>query len=490
MEIVRKIYKNSIILLGILILVGISIIWGYRSFNVGIEFESILGIIIYLIFIIANVVLIWKVKALTENKILSIIWVILMLLIPRVISICMYKEISPVSDSRLYYNISTIITKQGLINETLINDLDILNYISMFPYVVFYPLMIVPFLKIFGTGVISVQIFNLIINILSGIILYFIVKNVTNNKKNAMIGVMVWALWPSQALYTPLVYTEHIFVFFSLLFILNYIKFRKKQEDKVNLIGTIVFSIISGILAFSTIQSRIAGLIILIAICIYELIIVKEKKILNSLMFIGITIVIFQVLGMLYNHCILNNMINEKYNTNTSLIGYTTYVGMNYEESGKWNQKDATEVVDFAKEKSVEEANKEYLRKTFEERYNIGLKKYINLQARKFYYFNAPDFDVKMYLNQYKNIDNMAFFINIYSFLVVIITLLSIGYNLIKRKEISNISILYLLIIIGNELFNMLVETAGRYSYINAVMIILLFTQQLKTIIVSKREEN
>ena len=95
-----------------------------------------------------------------------------------------------------------------------------------------------------------------------------------------------------------------------------------------------------------------------------------------------------------------------------------------------------------------------------------------------------------MYLNQYKNIDNMAFFINIYSFLVVIITLLSIGYNLIKRKEISNISILYLLIIIGNELFNMLVETAGRYSYINAVMIILLFTQQLKTIIVSKREEN
>ena len=149
MEIVRKIYKNSIILLGILILVGISIIWGYRSFNVGIEFESILGIIIYLIFIIANVVLIWKVKALTENKILSIIWVILMLLIPRVISICMYKEISPVSDSRLYYNISTIITKQGLINETLINDLDISNYISMFPYVVFYPLMIVPFLKIF-----------------------------------------------------------------------------------------------------------------------------------------------------------------------------------------------------------------------------------------------------------------------------------------------------------------------------------------------------
>ena len=95
-----------------------------------------------------------------------------------------------------------------------------------------------------------------------------------------------------------------------------------------------------------------------------------------------------------------------------------------------------------------------------------------------------------MYLNQYKNIDNMAFFINIYSFLVVIITLLSIGYNLIKRKEISNISILYLLIIIGNELFNMLVETAGRYSYINEVMIILLFTQQLKTIIVSKREEN
>ena len=357
MEIVRKIYKNSIILLGILILVGISIIWGYRSFNVGIEFESILGIIIYLIFIIANVVLIWKVKALTENKILSIIWVILMLLIPRVISICMYKEISPVSDLRLYYNISTIITKQGLINETLINDLDISNYISMFPYVVFYPLMIVPFLKIFGTGVISVQIFNLIINILSGIILYFIVKNVTNNKKNAMIGVMVWALWPSQALYTPLVYTEHIFVFFSLLFILNYIKFRKKQEDKVNLRGTIVFSIISGILAFSTIQSRIAGLIILIAICIYELIIVKEKKILNSLMFIGITIVISQVLGMLYNHCILNNMINEKYNTNTSLIGYTTYVGMNYEESGKWNQKDATEVVDFAKEKSVEEAN-------------------------------------------------------------------------------------------------------------------------------------
>lgn len=470
---IGNIGKKIIEVLGILVLVGILLSYVSNTIeftNVDVENLLIVAIVIFFMLSAYGIS-----KVIQNEKIRMLIWVVLVVAIPRLVTLYFCGELYPISDAKTCLDITSLLIENGV---TTIQNVELSEYIAMFPVIVFYPFVLSKFIGIIGISIANMQLVNLLFNIITGLLLYGIIKERTEDKqKFATIAVLLWACNPSQFLYTPMLYTENLFVLFVVALLYVYSKYEKKETlSKKQVIG---YGMAIGLLLFGAYQSKVAGLIIGIAIIIYEIIclLMQKKSWKNSLQVFAIAILVLVVGNKIYQTCVIQKLLLPEHQNQGTFSAYTFYIGANPDYAGRWNQQDASQALSVVHEKGLVETNREYWEKIWNERYDIDLWEYMQLQLKKFTLYHNPSHSVIENLKIYEEKPELqSFALATYLFETVMIIILCI--KLIKKQQFTSRSGLLLLILIGNTMFNMLVESSGRDSYINAIILLLLLLEQ------------
>lgn len=470
---IAKIGKSSIEILGIILLIAMACSYVYHTASFAhVDVENLVVLVVEILFLgiaygIAHM--------LQKQKIGMLIWVAFVVALPRLMILYISGEWYPVSDAKIYYDLMQILTENGI---TTIEDVGISEYIMMFPFIVFYPVMMSCFLDVVGISIHYIQLGNLLMNIATGFLIYGLIKQRTEHMSCLpIIAVLLYACNPTQFLYTPLLYTEHLFMLFAVA--LLYVYSRYETNEIISRKQMLLYGIAIGVLTWGVCQARVAGLVIVIAMIIYEVLCVwiRKQSIKTTLVVWSIAILIVVLGSKLYSTWVVQPLLLPEHQHQTGFTAYSFYIGMNIPYNGSWNEVDSSQALETVREKGVEQANQIYWNKIITERYGIDLWEYIVLQAKKFVEYHDPAHNTIGYLQAYTNQISIQH-ATLATYLVETVIVIVLCGKVIQKRQFASKSGLLLLILIGDTLLNMLVETAPRYSYIHAMVLLVLALEQ------------
>jgi hypothetical protein len=127
---------------------------------------------------------------------------------------------------------------------------------------------------IFGVSPAAIKLFNTLIAIATGVILYYSGKILTGGRALGFVAAAFYLFWPSMILYTQVLSAEHIFILVSSILLLLYIYFHVKFADMLTRLKLVHvgFYALLGILIALCEAFRPFGAIYLVALIMTDLI--------------------------------------------------------------------------------------------------------------------------------------------------------------------------------------------------------------------------
>lgn len=337
--------------------------------------------------------------------------------------------------------------------------------------------------KVFGSYQIITLLFNLVVVTLIPVVIYLICYNIFNNRKVGNLAVILYALWPSNILYTVIATPEHLSSLFLVLSIYLSILIFEKIKNKSILkkwhllvLAGITTSLIGFFKNFSPVI-LVALFIILILVIISEKISVK----LCAISLLAIVCVYFVTNAAVF--AIGEKVIGKDIITNQFWI--YAYVGLGLENDGSYSGERYMEYREYLIESNFDtkKTNKYFANKIINEIKN-NLYQYPGLLTRKANYSftsdNAQLYWVKESLkddyvgNGVKQVidSNIVKWNEFFYIIIVILMLVSSIINVVYQK--NNKLLFVNIIIFGCSLLLMFAESQGRYKYAFEVLMIIM----------------
>ena len=94
-----------------------------------------------------------------------------------------------------------------------------------------YPLILSFVFRLFGSSQFVALMFNVVIQVLTCVLIYFLALKITKNKKIAFISSLIYTLLPSSILYVNICTQEHIAIFLVLLCIYLFFSVNKLYNE-------------------------------------------------------------------------------------------------------------------------------------------------------------------------------------------------------------------------------------------------------------------
>lgn len=172
----------------------------------------------YLIIAVLVIFSIYKLNLLSKiNTKVFIALLIIIALLPRLAWIY-YVQTQPFSDF-LHLHDYGINASQG-------NFKGFVNFYAVFPFKIGFGMVLAALYSLFGTDIIAVKLFNVILSVILVLLLYAGGK-MLYNEKAGRIAALLAAVWPAQIMYTSVIASEHLFLVLftaSVVLILFFIK--------------------------------------------------------------------------------------------------------------------------------------------------------------------------------------------------------------------------------------------------------------------------
>lgn len=356
------------------------------------------------------------------------------------------SEIYLESDYEVFYNAAKMFS-QGVNTST---DLDLIRNIASFQHIIGYSFLLSLFFKAFGTSIFIAQLFNIMLSTISLLLIYKI-GLFFGDRSSAFISSFIWAIFPSQIIYTSFIFQGSLVTLLLLLIV--YFYFCEENKFRFIFIG-----ILLGILQIT----RPISIIILIAITIFEMLF-KQKEQMKAFKNI------FQMLFLFFIFTFsFNDYMESKLGVELGGLSYHTfYVG--FSEYGTWNESDITLFKTYLEDYnySPKEIQLE-MKSHFYERIEKGLdvKTWV---PNKLYYMWGDDRASLQYMNGVSifGINNyyaiLSAIVNAFYHMVILV-LLYIAIKSIHIKEDGIIAFIYMFII-GFACLHLFTEVASRYHY-------------------------
>jgi hypothetical protein len=220
------------------------------------------------------------------------------------------------------------------------NSLATPEYIAMFPYLFAYDYILSLSFSLFGANTLAIIILNTSCDIVSTVLVGYIIHKLTYSKPLGITSSMLWWLNPFNiifcALSLPVIIVNTLLL--AIFAVLAYLFF---HIHKRGFLRTVLISALLGLLMGIANCFRPIIVIIIIAICFYSIVCFLQKKditLLRNLFIVNvIAICVFMFITGIYQQ-IVN--VETGYPTNTEKAGWSIYVGSNYQTYGQWNQSD------------------------------------------------------------------------------------------------------------------------------------------------------
>ena len=425
----------------------------YNYFKFGIYVGEIILVFSLIYFILK------KVKMVVNKKVLIVIFIILALVLRLALLILTFAE--PVSDyATFYYNAVTIATGEGVIDT---------KYISAFPYLYGYILLLGLFMKLFGIAYVNVVILNIILDLIGAIFMYLFTNNF--NKKTSIYALFLWLFNPF-GIYFSIICSPVILVN-VLIAIVLYVSsiFFNNLDNKKNVIfyGILLGSVLAIVNIFRPIMIIfiIACLLYLLYLFIDDNLIKKVNLIIGFLLILSV----YQVGNQLYFKLVSDV---TAYDISKSMSGWSIYVGSNYDAIGEWSPL------------NIETYNKYYNSDNYTpqsfndammslgiDRYkDNGIKANFVLFAKKSSILVARtnDYNYNSFTNYNTNDiklldDFIRKFTDLFWYLIIVLNFIfAIIFWRLKRDNFKQL-IPYCLFVIGFFMASLIVEVSPRYFY-------------------------
>lgn len=240
----------------IVVLLGLAILLSYiyrikplTGHQINIGFMILLTIVAFLI-VLSLTALYHKLSARLSSW-QNLLLIVFLILIPRLFWIFIMPT-KPVSDYGCFYSYAQK-ASQGFLKGY---DMTF----TLFRFRFGYSLILAAIFKIFGPTVLVGKIFNVFLSTILGIIIFFLVRYVFD-EKSAMLLTFVYAFWPAQIMYNSVLASEHPFIVFFLLGIYFIIKALKEKKS--------VYAILGGLSIAISNHIRPVAIIVIVAFIVY-----------------------------------------------------------------------------------------------------------------------------------------------------------------------------------------------------------------------------
>lgn len=351
---------------------------------------------------------------------------------------------------------------------------DMAVYYIQAPNNIFITLMLAIVIKFFSFFQLQdVNVATLIANIvliqLAILLLFKITKSVFNNFTACFTLVIMFLFLPIYP-YSTIMYTDTTSMFLPLGFLYCFIKIYQMPNDKKKYI----YAAIMGALAFISLSLKVTALIVLIAFVIHEII---QKRLLQMLKIMGVTLITFLVIEVSYTSIIKNTGIMGIPYEDTKQIPFTHFVMMGMYGSGAFSAEEWQFTLKLPDYETRKEANIQKIKERLKSYGTQGYIKFLNKKI-KGQTWGSGTYDFESILNSYNVDDNIAhqflltngkyyrivfYYCQIFHFTMLLGIIVSIGYSIKQGKKENSIISISKLSILGLLIFLLLWETRSRY---------------------------
>ena len=230
-----------------------------------------------------------------------------------------------------WYGAQQIIESGGL-------DQEIGEYERLYPYLFSYTGVLSAFMSIFGKAYWSILLFNVICDVISCALLYILFYSWKKNKSVGLLAATLWAISPLQIVFCGLplaIVVVNMLLVASVTMIYFSVYCRNKK------IKLTVFPLLAGCVIAVGNAFRPIFIVLLIAYLIYcFLYTLKQKSNLRGLLISCA----MMALGYLIASTVpgfLHRQFNSYYHGEKGRVGWSVFVGANYETMGVWSSDDS-----------------------------------------------------------------------------------------------------------------------------------------------------
>lgn len=338
------------------------------------------------------------------------------------------------------------------------------RYIALFPHIFGYSAFLSVFFKLFGESVFLATLLNVVLSVVSGILIYKIVRNMISATA-AVCAYVLWIICPSQTIYNSLVLSDPLYTTFVLAFVYLVVVIAKKEKS-LKWTKMLLYGVIAAIILQCINVSRPIAMVLVIAMFIW-IFILRFKELFQRdflvkwLSFFAAMLAVYFSLGGLWN-LYFTSRIGE---APASVPGYNIHVGFNAITSGTWNEEDsellnsysnqAGATADWAQKQMLNEAKK---------RITSGEIDFTSLFTNKLSAFLEKDSACVTYCSDViQEEEHMRMICDVFYYCMILLSLCG-AYKMLKTSPRSSVFILPLYVI-GITCAQMLVEVALRYHY-------------------------
>ena len=366
-----------------------------------------------------------------------------------------FNRVEPLADYATFYYTAVELSENWMIEN---------RYLALFPHIMGYSTFLSLFMKIFGAHVLLGTTLNVVLTVLSGILIYKIVKELISIPAATM-AYLFWIICPSQTIYNDLILSEPLYTTFMLGFVYLLVCFKKKEKN-LNWISLIVYAVLAGLILQIVNVSRPIAVIFVIALFIGFFVLrvdelVQKDYVLRVATFMVVLVGVYSLTGNAWNACITSRLGEAP----ASLPGYNIHVGFNTASKGGWNQQDSDLLFSYSnQEGATAEWAQEQMLEEAKERIFSGEINFIELFKDKLTIFLGNDSSCVEYNWQCITRPQIyALICNVFYYCMLGLSVLG-GIQLLKQspKSVAYILPLY---VIGLTCAQLLVEVAGRYHY-------------------------
>ena len=409
-------------------------------------------------------------------------------------------SVAPSSDYATYYGIAEVLNRGTMMEEGGWYR----EYVSLFPHVLGYPAVLSLVFRIFGTGIRTAQIFNLLLQTASCFLVWRIARRLSG-RISGLFALAFAAFLPSTILYSPIVASEPLFTCLLLsavwLFVLLIQPEGLQRAHPWRYIsGLILLGLVLAFTAFI----RPMGIIFLIAAVITILTLREkdpedEKKKKTAAVRLtdrrwkrSLILAAAWFAGSSLFSAVTANMIQREPAGASVSYGFNLMVGVKQESFGAWNAEDAAFLDAAMKKTGSASGAQAACRDLAFERLKTGLTGLPALIGAKFAILwgcdNYGSFWIGNFLEEQGKMtpENRAFLDSMYdiSDMFYLLLLLCAVQSLLSRfRGKPDAGYAIVLLLCGTIALHMIVETQNRYHYYALYLLAAIGGDGLRTII-------
>lgn len=375
-----------------------------------------------------------------------------------------YTNVELAADFKTYY----------LVADALANGKIVMpNYIATFPHVFGYPSVLSIVFRIFGSSVRAGILFNLLLSCGTIWIIYFIGRQL-HNEKTGLIASALYIALPSSTMYCYLLCSEFLYQFVQLTVVLLFL-YLLKTEDKFIFFG---LAVLNGILIAILSAIRPNGLILLIALIITVILFIRNYAVqISRKVLIPVLSGMF-VITYFFASAGINAYIETTIGTDIAKnrLGWNLFIGLNQESLGAWNSKDSELFGSLLAEKGAVEAQTELFDMAVDRLDQFeSLPGTLSFLSQKTLRMWANDHEVYSYMegevtkikpwwmkspsiNKIVKLSSDAVY-----YIIINIMVIGFIYMLAKNKSLDKNTLIFVLFILGTIALHIPFEAAPRY---------------------------